>query len=132
MPTGKKDISQIIKLNKGGTMFNLEIKVNGLDKIIKHFEKLEKRIRKIDDKYVLIVSDLFPPEFVKKNTKFSSMDEMFEKSGFAVNSQKDFEKIPNDVWDKFISDNSKFGSWQDMLNAAGIEWAQRQLLKKFK
>lgn len=111
-------------------MFNFEIKIEGLDKLIKHFEKLQKSIKRIEGEYGLTFDELFPPEFLQRNTRFSSLDEMFEKSGFIVNSRENFKKIPHDVWNKFISDNSKFDSWQDMLNAAVKEWVERQLFNK--
>jgi hypothetical protein len=62
-----------------------------------------------------------------KNTKFDSLESMFEASGFVVESQEDFEKIPDDEWDSFIKGHTRFASWEDMLGAAVQEWAARKL-----
>lgn len=46
---------------------------------------------------------------------------MFEKSDYPINSQEDFESIPQDNWDAFVNANTLFSSWQEMLNAAMME-----------
>ena len=50
-----------------------------------------------------------------------------KKSGFKVESQEDFEAIPDDVWDEFIRNNTSFASWKEMLQAAGAAWAKAKL-----
>ena len=48
---------------------------------------------------------------------------MVEKSGYAL---EDFGEVEN--VDKFISLNSKFSSWEELLSEAAGEWALNQVL----
>ena len=102
-------------------MLNVKFDTTGLDKLTKNLKNLE-------GKKAVPFKDLFTPQFLKKHTKFSSLEDMFAKSRFTVNSQEDFKSIPDAEWDKFITDNSNFASWQEMLKVATGEWAGRRLL----
>jgi len=68
---------------------------------------------------------LFNPMFMKSFTKSSNFDEFVLKSGFTL---KEFKLKPNKDLDKYIGENTKFSSWQDMLNKAGAEYS----VKKYK
>lgn len=43
---------------------------------------------------------------------------MIQANGFKVESEDDFKAIPDAEWDVFIHDNTSFGSWREMLEAA--------------
>jgi len=53
--------------------------------------------------------------------------EMFERSGFKVESQEDFAAIPDEAWDDFICTNTSYFNWREMLQAAGAAWAKMKL-----
>ncbi|MBR0340771.1 MAG: hypothetical protein IJH64_00700 [Oscillospiraceae bacterium] len=59
--------------------------------------------------------DLFPESFMKENTSFSSLDSMINAFG-NVESVEDLSN--NTDWDKFVSVNSSFNNWDEMLGAA--------------
>jgi hypothetical protein len=61
------------------------------------------------------LAELLSPEFVSSHTKFANADEMFESSGFKIESQDDFSAIPDAEWDEFIRSISSFSDWQSML-----------------
>lgn len=111
-------------------MFEIKFKGDGFDKIKRDLESFQKKAKEMEGTNSISFHELFTPEFLKKYTRFISLDEMFEKSGFTINSQEDFEKIPEDAWDKFISTNSKFNLWKEMLDVAGEEWVARELFGK--
>jgi hypothetical protein len=71
--------------------------------------------------------NIFPEDFMKKTTQFSSFDEMLKASGFVVKSMADFTKIPATEWSKFIVNQTKFKNWDEMLDTAIQEWTSRQL-----
>ena len=81
-------------------MFEVRIEGDGFDKIKRNLEKLEKRAKEIDGENSVSFEELFSVEFLKKHTDFLSVDDMFAKSDFAVNSQEDFKNIPDDKWDE--------------------------------
>lgn len=65
--------------------------------------------------------------FMKSFTKSSNFDEFVLKSGFTL---KEFKLKPNKDLDKYICENTKFSSWQDMLNKAGAEYLKSQYKSK--
>jgi len=93
-------------------------KITGLDNLEKQLKQLEKNVEELSQKNQVSFAELFPPSFMQKNTSFSSMDELIKAGGFKVESQEDFESIPEAEFDKHIAANSKFKNWEDMLNEA--------------
>lgn len=95
---------------------------------------LEKRINDLDRKQKenggsveVSFAELFNDKFLQEYTSFQTLDELFVKSGFKIESQEDFKSIPDDEWDVFIKENTKFSSWEEMYLEAGTEYAARQL-----
>ena len=110
-------------------MFEMKFDSKGFDKLKKDLDKLQRRCRELEGENSVSFEELFSPSFLNKYTKFSSIYDMFNKSGFTVNNQDDFKKIPDDKWDKFIVENSQFSSWQDMIDKAGKEWIENTLFE---
>lgn len=111
-------------------MFEISFKGDGFDKIKRELEKIQSKAKKLEGTNNVPFKELFAQGFLRKHTNFSSLDDMFQKSGFNINSQEDFKNIPDEEWDTFISNNSHFKSWKEMLDAAGNEWIERQLFSK--
>ena len=59
--------------------------------------------------------------------RFGSADEMYQASGFKIETPEDFAAIPDEDWDAFIRSISSFADWKSMLNEAGKEWAAQKL-----
>jgi len=102
------------------------IEFDGFDELSKKLEDLQESAESIQGTQVPL-SELLTPGFLAKHTRFLSEDEMFEASGFKVETAEDFEKIPDEEWDRFIEQNTPFTTWSEMLSAAGAEWAQKKL-----
>ena len=100
--------------NKG-----FEIDMRGLDKIQKKAEDLS------GTNHVKLL-DLFNVGFMRKNTSFSSVEEMFEKSGLEIHSEVDI-KNNEKAWDEFIKANTKYDDWETLLKAASVEWIKKEL-----
>ena len=47
--------------------------------------------------------------------------------GFKVESQEDFEAIPDTELDRHIAATTKFKNWKDMLNEATTQYAAKKL-----
>jgi len=90
-------------------------------------DELQQRLRRIDGSHDVPMNELLNPEFMLKHTQFRSFEEMLDRSGYSVKTQEDFKAIPDAPWDAFISANSTFTSWHEMLEAAQVEWTKRQL-----
>jgi succinate dehydrogenase/fumarate reductase flavoprotein subunit len=111
-------------------MFKVETK--GFKETINKLEKLRKNAENLSGEHIIPFTELFNPEFMMKHTKFLSIEALFEASGFEVNSKEDFEKIPDDEWEKFIVSNTQFSSWEEMQREAATDYAKAKLLQGLK
>lgn len=103
------------------------MKIKGLDEFSRKLNDLAKKAEALDGQHSVPVNELLTPSFISKHTRFSSAEEMFEASGFKVESQEDFAAIPDAEWDEYIRSVSSFANWQEMLGAATKEWAAKKL-----
>jgi hypothetical protein len=102
------------------------IKGEGLDNFHRQVEKVRKKLERIGGVQSVALNELLTPDFLERFSDFEYLDELVKKSGFSVDTQEDFENIPADEWDNYISQNSLFASWQDLLTAAFAERVKRQ------
>lgn len=102
-------------------------KIEGLDELQQKLDELVNNAEELDGEHHIPISELLTGDFVSQHTSFSSADEMFEASGFKIQTQEDFAAIPDVEWDTFIRSISSFDDWQSMLGAAGQAWAKRRL-----
>lgn len=103
------------------------IRLEGFDDISSKLEELAEKAQSVHGSHEVPLGELLTPGFLAKHTRFLSEAEMFEASGFKVESAEDFEKIPDEAWDDFIQRNTPFATWSDMLSAAATEWTQKKL-----
>jgi hypothetical protein len=102
-------------------------KIDGLDKLQRKLKDLERRTKDLHGQHSVPLGELFPPAFMRQNTDFGSIDEMFEASGFKVETEEDFSRIPDDEWNRFIALRTRFESWDEMMKAGGEAWAAKRL-----
>lgn len=102
------------------------IEFSGFDELSKKLDELQESAESMQGTEVPL-GELLNPGFLAKHTRFLSADEMFEASGFKVETTEDFENIPDEEWNDFIERNTPFATWNDMLSAAAAEWAARKL-----
>jgi len=73
------------------------------------------------------IADLFPRDFMEPYTAFVSVQAFFEASPWTVETESDFDDIPEDALDKHVDANTGFRSWETMLTAAAREWILRKI-----
>ena len=66
--------------------------------------------------------ELFNKEFMKQNSKFTSLDDMLFKSGLGLTSPADIERVNQDKWNAFIARNTECENWHQFGKLAMIEW----------
>lgn len=103
------------------------IKIKGLDKLEKQLKQMQKGARELERTKQVSFSELFTASFMRKYTSFSTMDELLKAGGFNVESQEDFEAIPDAEFDKHIAATTKFKCWKDMLSEATTQYAAKKL-----
>jgi hypothetical protein len=96
-------------------------------KNLKPLEDLARRARQLDGQHNVPIAELLTPQFLSSCCRFQSIEEMFEASGFKINSAEDFKSIPDREWDTFIAANTSFADWQTLLSGAVKAWTARRL-----
>jgi hypothetical protein len=71
------------------------------------------------------LSDVFPEEFVQKYTEAASIDALLDQRSWSASTFGDLDSIPLAELDDLVDDQSQFGSWVEMAQAAGDEFAHR-------
>ncbi|WP_230432501.1 hypothetical protein [Plesiomonas shigelloides] len=101
-------------------------------KLNDNFKQLENNIKDMDGTHEVKLTELINKEFLLACSNFSSLGELIEAAGYKVESQEDFEAIPDDQWNEFIMTNTKYSSWEEMQEAATIEYTKKLLFKGMK
>jgi hypothetical protein len=72
------------------------------------------------------LEELMPTQFVSGCSTHASITELFAASPFKLDSLGDFNAIPDSEWDAFIRSQTSFATWEEMENAAWLEWTCQQ------
>lgn len=98
----------------------------------KGLRKLTENAKKLQGQSQVSLGTLFNEGFIQSNTDFESIDDLFEKAGFNVETPEDFEAIPQERIDQFIREHTKYESFNDLQTKAAAEYFKKQLLKGIK
>lgn len=91
--------------------------------------RLNQNLHEVASTTELRFDEIFTNEFLSECSSFRSLEELFEKSGFQVNSVEDFKAIPDDDWENFIIQNTTYNSWLDMQTDAVTKAISKRLTK---
>lgn len=97
------------------------------DDALREIRNLRRRVELLDGQHEIPVSEFFSDEFMLRHTDFQSAEAMFAASGFNVSSIESFNAIPDEAWDTFVRERTRFPSWKEMMAAAADEWVMRRL-----
>lgn len=90
---------------------------SGIDDLQKELTNLSDKVSSLNDSQIPF-DDLFTESFMTQHANVSSFDLFLEQGGFTANSQEEFEAIPDDKLDQYVSASTDFKSWDAMLSAA--------------
>lgn len=93
----------------------------------KGLEKLQQNMQKLSEKTEIKLDELMNPVFVSGCSKFANIEDLFDASGFTVESPEDFAAIPDEEWEKFIVGHTSFSSWEEMQQQAMQHYTKQQL-----
>ncbi len=110
----------------------IKVKLQGFDKIQRKLNQLAENARQLHGPHEVSFRDLFSPTFMQANTQYGSFSELLEASPFPVETKEDFAKIPDEEWDAYIRQSTRFSSWKEMQSAAAKEYARERLLRGVK
>lgn len=92
-----------------------------------NLKQLNKNVRELEQTVQVTLDELMNPQFMSNCSKFPSLNELFEKSGFKIESPEDFAAIPDEEWDAFIKESTTYENWLEMQMAAHEEYASKYI-----
>jgi hypothetical protein len=88
-------------------------------------KRLQRNAHAMHGSHQVKLVDLFDGAFMRSNTRFSSLQAMVDESGiedFAAASDPDKDAMVRKL-------APRFSNWQELVNAATVEYAKKQLFK---
>ena len=105
----------------------MSMEIDGLDEFMDSLDEMEQSVEQLANKQSVSFDELFTYSFMKDNTNFTSIDELLESGNFIVNSQEDFESLPEDELDVHIANTTKFSTWDEMFSSASESYILENL-----
>lgn len=88
---------------------------------------LQSRAHALHGQHEIPLGEICTPAFMAAHTDCASVDELLHQGGLAINSREDLEQMPAHELDRVVVAHSRFESWAELYQAAGLEWVRRQL-----
>jgi hypothetical protein len=92
--------------------------VDRLDTLADQFETMADNAERLQGENEVAFAELFTEQFMRQHTDVSSFEQYLENSQWEVESQEEFEAIPKDEFDEYVTNHSEFDSWEAMLETA--------------
>jgi hypothetical protein len=105
----------------------MSVEIEGFEEFADELDQLQRRAEAVDGENAVSFTELFPAGFMQTHTDFESIKAFFEASPWTVESEADFERLPEDEFDAYVDEHTGFDSWDAMLSAAAREWIGRAL-----
>jgi hypothetical protein len=105
----------------------MDFKITGTGEFQKKLRDLAKRAEQLDGSHEIPLRELLSPSFIAGCSRFASVEELFQASGFTFQSAEHFKAIPESDLNAFIKNNTSFDGWHNMIQVASAEWTKKQL-----
>jgi hypothetical protein len=104
----------------------IKCEVQGVGDVVRKLDRLVERARSVGG--TVPVSDLLTRSFMRRHAKTAHpVEEWFLAGGFSVSSQADLEAVSESELDAHVRATTMFGSWSEMLAAAGREYVTEKM-----
>ena len=104
----------------------MTFEINGLDDFSNRLDQLSENAQSIAGTHEYSFTEVFSDEFMVEHTNFSTIDEFLLSSPEKISNAEEFEKADESILDVFVSEQTKFDTWKEMMSAA----AQILIMKK--
>lgn len=93
----------------------------------KNLNQIEKNANDISGTNRIPFDELFNSDFMKKNTKFNSIEDFLLASPEKISNDEELEASDESVLDSFVCAETKFNSWEDFYLEASQEFIAKKL-----
>lgn len=104
----------------------MTFEINGLDDFSNRLDQLSENAQSVAGTHEYSFTEVFSDEFMIEHTNFSTIDEFLISSPEKISNAEEFEKADESILDVFVSEQTKFDTWKEMMSAA----AQILIMKK--
>lgn len=104
----------------------MSFKIQGLDDFSNRLDQLSENAQSISGTHEYSFKEVFSDKFMIEHTNFSTIDEFLLSSPEKISNAEEFEKADESILDIFVSEQTKFNTWKEMMSAA----AQILIMKK--
>lgn len=103
------------------------MRIKGLDDLEKRLKKMEQGAKELERTKSVSFGELFNDSFMRKNTQFGTIEEFMAAGGFNVETEEEFEAIPDEDMNRHVAKTTNFKDWESMLGTAGTDYAAKKL-----
>lgn len=96
----------------------MTFKINGLDDFSNRLDQLSENAQSVAGTHEYSFTEVFSDEFMIEHTNFSTIDEFLLSSPEKISNAEEFEKADESILDVFVSEQTKFDTWKEMMSAA--------------
>ena len=104
----------------------MTFEINGLGDFSNRLDQLSENAQSVAGTHEYSFTEVFSDEFMIEHTNFSTIDEFLLSSPEKISNAEEFEKADESILDIFVSEQTKFKTWKEMMSAA----AQILIMKK--
>jgi hypothetical protein len=109
----------------------MSFKIDGFDDLSKQLKKISKQVEK-ESQYSGELSEILNDNFIGRNTNFNSYQEFMQSLPIDISEEENLQSIENTLLDTHILEQSKFSTWNKLINTAAEEFMAERLKKIFK
>lgn len=104
---------------------------HNIDDVADSFGELGENAQELEGGGEVSLDELFNDGFMRKYTDFDSLEKFFDASPWTVDFEGDLEAdlaaIPEDEFDEYVNQHTRFPDSEEMQGKAAEEWAAGQL-----
>ena len=100
--------------------------------IYSNIDHIMTNAQSIDKDSMIDIQDLLSEVFLNNETKFKSVEQLFMLFDKKEVSQKSFDEIDDADWDEFVSKETQFDDWSEMLAMATSYFMREKLFAGLK
>ena len=90
-------------------------------------DDMRERAAAMEGQNDLPLDEVFPPSFMARHTLADSIGAFLDDCEWDAETREDFADVPQDEFDDYVAERTRFDDWDAMVGRAGEEWMARQM-----
>jgi hypothetical protein len=103
------------------------MKIKGFDDLERQLKKMQKGVKELERTKEIPFEDLFTANFMRRYTDYGTISDFLDNCGYPANTTEEFSAIPDAEFDKYVAANTRFSTWEKMLEKATDDYIVKKL-----